>query len=390
MFYHPKKYRRVDSVMGRIMYMLIRNANAFIDGRFISETDVLVREGRISRIGKNLAADDAQVVDLHGDYLLPGFVDVHMHGYGGWEIMNGEDELRAICREARKKGLAAFLATTETSTAMRTAASIRAIHNVMLHPEEDGAIVLGAHMEGPFMAAEKSGALLKEYFVLPTIENFERYTEGAADAVKMISMAPELEGAVDFIRYAVSRGIHVSIGHTGADAETVHAAADCGADHVTHMFNAQTGLHHRRPGVPGAAMADDRLFCEVICDGVHVHPDVVRVAARCKGAERFVAITDAMTVTGLPEGEYFACGHKVIVRSDAVYLEDGTLCGSKITMADAFVNLIRCGIAPEDAALMTTQTPARSVGAENIGVIREGACAVFARFNQDFEFVEAI
>ena len=108
MFYHPKKYRRVDFVMGRIMYMLIRNANAFIDGRFISETDVLVREGRISRIGKNLAADDAQVVDLHGDYLLPGFVDVHMHGYGGWEIMNGEDELRAICREARKKGLAAF------------------------------------------------------------------------------------------------------------------------------------------------------------------------------------------------------------------------------------------------------------------------------------------
>lgn len=379
-----------DSDNERILIMLIRHAHAFIDGRFVPDTDVLTRGGRIAAVGHGLDAEDAQTIDLQGDYLLPGFVDVHMHGYGGFEIMKGEQELRAICREARKKGLAAFLATTETASAETTAQTVQAIRAVMHSPEEGGAIVLGAHMEGPFMSHEKSGALHKEYFVLPTVENFERFTGGAADAVKLISMAPELEGAMDFIDYAVSHGIRISVGHTAADGDTVHEAADHGADHVTHTFNAQSPLHHRNPGVPGAAMTDDRLFCEVICDGVHVHPDIVRMIARCKGPEKFAAITDALTVTGLPEGEYFACGHKIFVRSDAAYLKDGTLCGSKITMADAFMNLIRYGIAPEDAAMMTTQTPARSVGIDDVGVIREGARALFAHFDRDFHFVQAL
>lgn len=370
--------------------MLIRHANAFIDGRFVPDTDVLVREGRIAAVGRKLTADDEETVDLQGDYLLPGFVDVHMHGYGGFDVMDGEEELRRMSRALRHTGLAAFLPTTDTSCAERTANAVRGIQAVMQRPEKDGAIVLGAHMEGPFMSAEKSGALHKEYFVLPTKENFERFTGGAGDAVRLISMAPELDGAMEFIDYALSQGMHVSIGHTAADSNTVHAAADRGADHVTHTFNAQSPLHHRKPGVPGAALTDDRLFCEVICDGVHVHPDVVRVIARCKGKERFAAVMDALTVTGLPEGEYNACGHNMIVRSDAAYLKDGTLCGSKITMADAFMNLIRFGIAPEDAAMMTTQTPARSVGADDVGVIRTGAVGLFARFDRNFEFVGAL
>lgn len=370
--------------------MLIRNANAFIDGRFVPDSDILVTGGVIAAVGRGLDAKDADTIDLHGDYLLPGFVDVHMHGFGGYEIMNGEEPLRAICRELRKSGTAAFLATTETSSPERTAEAVRAIKAVMERPEEGGAIVLGAHMEGPFMSVKKSGALHKQHFIPPTVENFERVTGGAADAVKLISMAPELEGAMAFIDYAVSRGIRVSIGHTAADAKTVHEAADHGADHVTHTFNAQSPLHHREPGVPGAALTDDRLCCEVICDGVHVHPDIVRIIARCKGARRFAAITDALTVTGLPEGEYLACGHKCFVRSDAVYLENGTLCGSRIMMADAFMNLISFGISAQDAALMTTRTPALSVGCSNAGVISEGALGMFAQFDRSFRFVRAL
>ena len=174
---------------------------------------------------------------------------------------------------------------------------------------------------------------------------------------------------LDFIRRLTDSGITVSIGHTSADAETVHAAADHGATHVTHTFNAQTPLNHRAPGVPGAAMVDDRLNCEVISDGIHLHPDVVRLLMRCKGKEHTVAITDAMEAAGMP---------------------DGTLAGSTLTMLRAFQNLIRFGASPEDAALMTTRTPAQSILNDEVGEIELGAPAIFARFDKDYQFVGTI
>jgi len=370
--------------------MLIRHACAYIDGQFLPDMDILVRNKKIAAVGRNLGAQDDQVIDIQGDYLLPGFVDVHTHGFGGYDVMQGEEAIRKMCREMKKSGTAAFLATTECASPEHTAGVIAGIDAVMKRPEEDGAYVLGAHMEGPFMNTEKCGALKKEYFVHPSAQQLDRYTGGLVGAVRLISLAPEMPGAREFIPYARSRGIRVSIGHTMADGDLVHAAADWGADHITHTFNAQTALHHRKPGVPGAALVDDRFYCEVICDGAHVHPDVVRVIARCKGASRFAAITDALCVTGLPAGEYFASGHKVILRSDAAYLEDGTLCGSRLTMAQAFRNLIAWGIEPEDAARMTTCTPAKSIGAEDFGVIREGACGMLVRFDSEFSFVQTL
>lgn len=370
--------------------MLIRNANAFIDGCFVPETDVLVKGGRIAAVGRQIAAQDEQVVDLGGDYLLPGFVDVHIHGYGGYGVMDGEAALRGMSRALKKAGVAAFLPTTGSDDPQKLAAAVAYIRAVMDRPEEDGAVVLGAHMEGPFMNGKKCGAMLSENFLPPTAENFERITGGAYDAVRLISMAPELDGGEAFIRLAREKGVHVSIGHTAADAQTVHDAAAWGADHVTHTFNASSPLQHRAPGVPGAALVDDRLICEVIGDGVHVHPDIVRLIARCKGAARTAVVTDALSVSGLPEGEYGDDGHPVIVRSDAVYLPSGTLTGSCINMAQAFSNLIAFGIVPEDAALMTTATPARSVGCTDAGVIREGAVGILARFDKAFAFVQAL
>lgn len=370
--------------------MLIRNACALIDGRFVPDTDVLVRGGKIVSVGRGIEADERETIDLQGDYLLPGFVDVHIHGYGGRSAMEGEEAVRHISRELKKAGVAAFLPTTETAPAEETAYAVAGIRAVMDRPEPDGALVLGAHLEGPFMNEKKCGALLPAYFLPPSVQHFERITGGLTDAVRLISMAPELAGSEAFIAYAAARGIHVSIGHTAADAATVHAAASWGADHATHLFNAQSALHHREPGVPGAALADDRIVCEVICDGVHVHPDIVRLTAKCKGADRMAAITDALCVTGLPEGTYKSASQTILLRSDAAYLEDGTLCGSVITMAQAFANLIRFGIPPEDAAVMTTRTPARSVGCGDVGVIREGAAGIFAWFDRTFAFVRTL
>ena len=370
--------------------MLIKNAKAFINGAFQEGTDIVISDGRIAAIGQGLAVEGAETIDLKGDLLLPGFVDVHIHAFMGQDTMNGEEAVRHMSRELKKFGVAALLPTTMSASPEDTQAALKGIKAVMDRPEPDGAIVLGAHMEAPFLQESKAGAQLKQYFVLPNEENWSAYTGPYAGIVRMITMAPEKEGALDFIRRLTDSGITVSIGHTSADAETVHAAADHGATHVTHTFNAQTPLNHRAPGVPGAAMVDDRLNCEVISDGIHLHPDVVRLLMRCKGKEHTVAITDAMEAAGMPDGKYQLGGQDVFVKDGAARLADGTLAGSTLTMLRAFQNLIRFGASPEDAALMTTRTPAQSILNDEVGEIELGAPAIFARFDKDYQFVGTI
>lgn len=370
--------------------MLIKNAKAFIDGAFRDGTDIVTEGGRITAIGQGLAVEGGETLDLHGDLLLPGFVDVHIHAFKGQDTMNGEQAVRHMSRELKKFGVAAFLPTTMSASPEDTVAALKGIKAVMDDPEPDGAIVLGAHMEAPFLQAAKAGAQLKSFFALPCEENWKAYTGEYADIVRMITMAPELEGALDFISRLTGCGITVSIGHTSADAETVHAAAGHGASHVTHTFNAQTPLNHRAPGVPGAAMVDDRLACEFISDGIHLHPDIVRLIMRCKGKELAVAITDAMEAAGMPDGKYQLGGQDVFVKDGAARLADGTLAGSTLTMIRAFQNLICFGASPEEAAAMTTRTPAQSIGDDVMGEIELGAPAVFARFDADYQFVGAI
>lgn len=370
--------------------MIIKNAKAFVDGSFQENTDILVKDGKIAQIGQNLCAEAEEVLNLNGDVLLPGFVDVHIHAFMGKDTMNGEEAVRHMSRELKKFGVAAFLPTTMSASPEDTCKALNGIKAVMEAPEAEGACVLGAHMEAPFLNEGKAGAQPKQFFVLPNEDNWQKYTGGNEGIVRLITMAPEKEGALDFITRLTNAGINVSIGHTGSDAETVHAAADHGANHVTHTFNAQTPLNHRAPGVPGAAMVDERLACEFISDGIHLHPDIVRLIMRCKGKELAVAITDAMEAAGMPDGKYQLGGQDVFVKEGAARLEDGTLAGSTLTMIKAFQNLMAFGATPEAAATMTTETPARSIGNKEYGVIKVGSPAVFARFTSDYEFVGTI
>ena len=370
--------------------MLIKNAKAFINGRFQENTNILTKDGKILNIGTELNAADEEIIDLQGDVLLPGFVDVHIHAFMGQDTMNGEEAVRHMSRELKKFGVAAFLPTTMSASPADTRKALDGIRAVMENPGKDGAIVLGAHMEAPFLNESKCGAQPKQFFVLPNEENWENYIGGNEPIVRLITMAPEKDGAMDFIQRLTDSGITVSIGHTAADAETVHAAADHGANHITHTFNAQTPLNHRAPGVPGAALVDERIGCEFISDGIHLHPDIVRLIMRCKGKEKAIAITDAMEAAGMPDGKYQLGGQDVFVKEGAARLEDGTLAGSTLTMVRAFQNLMKFGAAPEDAAAMTTSTPAKSIGNNELGVIKAGSPAIFARFNSNFEFVETI
>ena len=200
-------------------------------------------------------------------------------------------------------------------------------------------------MEAPFLAESKCGAQLKEFFCDPSMAALEEMTGGHTAWVRLLTMAPERAGAEAFIREAVSRGITVSIGHTAATAEQTHQAAEWGATHVTHTFNAQPPLHHREPGVPGAALTDERLYTEIICDGIHLHPDVIRLTVRAKGAEHAVMITDAMEAAGMPDGVYALGGQQVFVREGVARLASGVLAGSALTMPVASAQQVFTGSA---------------------------------------------
>jgi len=372
--------------------MRITNATALLGETFMPQTTLVTAHGEIAAIqDSTLAAQQSAVCetlcDLGGDYLLPGMVDVHIHAFMGRDTMEGEDAVRHMSRELRKMGVAAFLPTTMSASPEETQKALAGIYAVMQTPEPGGAVVLGAHMEAPFLQASRAGAQRKEFFVMPTQENWKRFVGPYESVVRMITLAPELPGAMDFIATLVDKGIIVSLGHTDCTTEQVHEAADRGASQITHTFNAQTPLNHRAPGVPGAALVDSRIACQFICDGIHLHPDVIRLLVRSKGPTLAVAITDAMEAAGMPEGQYQLGGQEVFVKDGAARLKDGTLAGSTLTMIRAMQNLIAFGIAPEDAARMVTEAPARSIKESDYGTLRVGAPAVMARFGKDWEFL---
>ncbi len=372
--------------------MLILDASIPRAGAFVPRMNIRLAEGCIRAIGAELtpAADEA-ILDLAGDFLLPGFVDVHTHAYMGWDAMQGEAAVRAMSRQLYDAGVAAFLPTTMSAEEAETQCAVSGIRAVMNCPEPRGARVLGAHMEAPFLNPAKAGAQRAEYLCPPDWEAFLHMTGGDVSAVKLLTLAPELPGAENFIRRAAEAGVTISLGHSAATAEQAHRAADLGANHVTHTFNAQPPLHHREPGLTGAALTDDRLYAEFIADGVHLHGDVVRLLCRVKGAERAVAITDAMEAAGMPDGEYRLGGQPVTVKDGQARLHDGTLAGSMLTMKQALWNLIHLfGVSPADAVRMCTSTPAESVGEKRCGHMTVGSPAPLSRWSPDWQFISII
>lgn len=372
--------------------MLVRHAKVFLENGFVPDMDVRVEEGKVIEIGAGLMPRSLErITEATGAWLIPGFVDVHIHACGGYDTMKGEADIRAMARILRSLGVSAFLPTTMSASVPDTEAAVKAIRKVIDRPEAGEAQVLGAHMEAPFLQPEKAGAQVKEYFLMPSMENLEKLTGGDLAAVRILTMAPELPGAEAFVREAAERGIVISAGHTSATAEQIHAAADWGCNHVTHTFNAQTPVHHRKPGVPGAAMVDERLYCEMICDGIHLHPDIIRLIVRCKGADKAVMITDSMEAAAMPDGEYELGGQKVFVKGPEARLADGTLAGSVLTMPQALKNMIhRFGFTAEQAVRMCTATPADSIGEKLAGRIKVGSPVPLTLWDENWEKMTVI
>ncbi len=291
-------------------------------------------------------------------YLIPGFIDLHVHGAQGKDVMDGDQEaLLTIARALAKEGVTGFLATTMTADNPHLEKVLATVAQCL--PEKTGAAILGVHLEGPFLAKQKMGAQREDFLQLPDIALFKQWQTLAQGSIKLVTLAPELTGALDFIRALRAQDIIVSIGHTNATYAETMAAIKAGCSHATHLFNAMRGIHQREPGATGALLLSNEVTAELIVDGFHLHPAIADMVLRLKGWERLMLITDAMRAKCLRDGQYDLGGQTVNVFAGRATLSDGTLAGSTLRMPAAIKNMQQftdCSLI--DAIHMATRNPA--------------------------------
>lgn len=336
----------------------------------------LLVEDRIVDLGEGAPPDiQATRIDLEGQTLAPGFIDLHAHGAVGYDTMDATPEaLREIARCYARHGVTGFLATTMAAPATDMMAALENIARVMAAPGSDGAALLGAHVEGPYLDVARRGAQNASHVRHAHPAEYEAFFR--TGVVRLISLAPEFPSHRELVRYATAHGAVVAAAHTSATYEQMVQAVHDGVTKVTHLFNGMEPLHHREPGVVGAALSLDELRCQLIADNVHVHPAVLRLAVRAKTPNGILLITDAMAGTGMPDGEYRLGDELVIVRGGVARNADGALAGSTLTMDRAVANIMAAtGLSLHQAVRMAGEIPARSLGMNDRGRLAIGAAA---------------
>ncbi|MBE3584084.1 MAG: N-acetylglucosamine-6-phosphate deacetylase [Limnochordaceae bacterium] len=375
-------------------------AACLVEGGVVITPDEVIPDGVVAIVGERIGfvgrRSDFEVleaawlqeqaasltrVDAKGRYVVPGYVDVHIHGGGGKDALDATPEaIRTVARTHGRHGTTSFLVTTATSSPDNLLEAARATVAVMRQQTEataqesrQEADVIGMHLEGPYLSGARKGAQNEAFLRDMDPAELERLLEVLGPAFRMMTVAPERPHGLEAIRWLVEHGVVASIGHTQATYEQAKAAVALGAQHATHTYNAMTGLHHRDPGTVGAVTTSPGVVCELIADGIHVHPGAMRVLYELKGARRLALVTDAVAGMGMPEGEYQLAGKQVFLRDGAVRLADGTLAGSALSMEKAVANMVsRVGVPLPEAIRMATLTPAESVGVQD----RKGSLAV--------------
>lgn len=363
-----------------------------VDDEWKKDHALIVENGLIKKLlPVNLLKDtqSATVYDFPEDfYLVPGFIDLHIHGAKGFDVMDANIEaLTGISDALAKEGVTGFLATTMTASDEHISTVLKTISSFM--PNNNGASILGIHLEGPFISAEKMGAQPGGKIKLPDPALISHWQKTANGGIRLITLAPELAGILPLITQLNEMGIIVSVGHTDATYAETSIAIKAGCTHATHLFNAMRGLHQREPGALGALLLSEKINAEIIVDGLHLHPAVVDLALRLKGKDKLMLVTDAMRAKCLRDGEYDLGGQNVSVRSRVATLADGTLAGSTLTMPEAIKNMMQfTGCKLEDAIRMASFNPARTLKMEKRkGSIAEGKDADLVVMNPSLEVV---
>ena len=343
-----------------------------------------VTDGKFGAILPEAVPADA--IDLQGSLVIPGLVDIHTHGNSGADFSDGDYEgLKRMAAYYAQAGVTSFAPTSMT---LPYAELEKAFDNARLLAEEaprGHAVPRGIHMEGPFLSYEKRGAQNAAYLKKPDIDNFKALQERCGGLIRIVDIAPELPGAIDFIREAQA-DCTVSVAHTDADYDCAKAAFTAGATHLTHLFNVMSPLHHRAPGIIPAAAENRCVRAELICDGLHIHPAMVRLAFQIFGSERIVLISDSGRCCGMEDGSEFELGGQTAkLEGCAARLPDGTIACSAVDLYQCMCNAIRFGIAKEDAIRTATYNPAYAIGADKlVGSIEAGKIADFLICSPDF------
>ena len=370
----------------------LAGATLVLEDQLLPAGQILIAQGTIVSVTQADGSD----LDLQGHYIVPGFVDVHVHGVHGIDTLDGGDAIAQIAERLPQYGVTAFCPTSIACPPRELREMLRSVAAALERPAAAAARVLPAHLESNFISAAYKGAQPLECIRAPQEAVDGRFSgqaildeiQAAHQCVGIVTLAPEVPGVLDLIPLLVRRGHRVSLGHTGATYEQARAAIEAGARHATHLFNRMTGLDHRRPGVVGAVLDSREVAAEIVCDGVHVHAAAIRAAVAAKGADRVMAITDGTAGSGLGRGEYASLGGRRIVVGDAAYLDDGTLAGSVLTMDRAFRILVSFGLSLVDAARMCATTPARALGLRDRGALVPGAAADLVVLDERLEVVE--
>lgn len=345
--------------------MLIQNGLVLQGWQFVPADISFDRT--IDRVEQKLAG---QGFDAAGCYVVPGFVDIHTHGAVGEDFSDGKPEgLQPMADYYAAHGVTAFLATTMT---LPESVLTAAMHTIRDFKRTGGAKCAGVHLEGPFLSAAKKGAQAECNLHRPDVAVFDRLNEASGGQVRLVTVACEEPGGMDFIR-EVSKKCTVSLGHTVADYDTAMQAFAAGASHATHLYNGMPGLLHRAPGVIGAAF-DSGASVELICDGLHIHPAVIRATARLFG-DKLNLISDSLRCAGMPDGDYELGGQPIVLKEGKATLLDGTLAGSCISLLDAVRNNVRFGLPLAEMCYAASTAPAQAVGLTDIGELRPGKCA---------------
>ncbi len=367
----------------------VLTAERLWDGaRLLDLPVVVVEDGLIASIRTRAEGEvpsEARVLDFPGATLAPAFFDVHLHGAKGYDVMEATPAaLAAIGDFLAEHGTGSYLATTVTAPLDATLRSLADIAKLAAQPLVEGqARLIGIHLEGPFLSHAKRGVQPAEHLLAPDIATFDRLFEAAEGQIRLMTLAPELPGAVELTAHATSRGVRVSLGHSNATAVETRAAIAAGAVSATHTFNAMRPLDHREPGVLGTVLSDDSLFAELISDGIHVAPEMVKLWWRSKGLERAILVTDAMSAAGMPDGTYQLGGFAVEVAQGRA-MARGVLAGSVLTLDRALENFVEFTDAPLESALrMLTVNPASMSGVGDLaGSLAVGQAASLVAVDQ--------
>ncbi|MDE3840106.1 N-acetylglucosamine-6-phosphate deacetylase [Bacillus methanolicus] len=372
---------------------LLKNVEIYTGEEVIDNGYLLFEDDKILAIGfmKDLVVpENTEEINLDSSLkAAPGFIDLHIHGAGGADTMDATIEaLSTMAGILPAEGTTSFLATTITQEtksiedALKNAANYRKHHN---KPGE--AEILGIHLEGPFINEKRSGAQPVEHIREPDIDLFKQWQELAENGIKLVTLAPEKENGLEFVSYLDQSGVVASIGHSDATYDETIKAVEAGAKHVTHLFNGMRGLHHREPGIAGAALLLKELLVEIIADGIHVRPEMIQLSLQTKGIDRMILITDSMRAKCLKNGTYDLGGQDVTVNDGKALLENGTLAGSILKMKDSIQNIIKfTGISLLDAIQLASVNPAKQMGVyDRKGSLAPGKDADIVILDENYE-----